>query len=111
MTTFNDYQQKAMKTAVYPKVGMTGIFYTSLGLVNEAGEVAGKVKKMLRDDDGILTASRQDAIAAEIGDVLWYCATLAEELGLTLSSIAEANLKKLEDRSARGAIKGDGDNR
>lgn len=111
MTTFSNYQRRAMKTAVYPVENLTGIYYTGLGLVNEAGEVAGKIKKMLRDDDGLLTDVRREAIAAEIGDVLWYCAALAQELVMDLGEIAEANLRKLEDRAARDAIKGDGDNR
>lgn len=111
MTTFDDYQRRAMTTAVYPKDNLTGIFYTGLGLVNEAGEVAGKIKKLIRDDGGVLNIARLEAISAEIGDVLWYCAALAEELGVSLNNIADANLAKLEDRATRGAIKGDGDNR
>ena len=111
MTTFSDYQNRALTTAVYPTDDMKGIYYTGLGLVNEAGEVAGKIKKMIRDDGGTLTTERREAIAAEIGDVLWYCAALAHEMGLSLDDIANANLAKLGDRAARGAIKGDGDNR
>lgn len=109
MTTFDDYQQRALTTAVYPTENMAGIYYTALGLTNEAGEVAGKVKKMMRDDGGTLTIERREALAAEIGDVLWYCAALAHELGLHLNDIADANLTKLEDRAKRGAIRGDGD--
>lgn len=106
---FTDYQRRALTTAVYPTDHMQGIYYTGLGLVNEAGEVAGKIKKMIRDDGATLTAERREMIAAEIGDVLWYCAALAHELGLQLEEIAQSNIAKLEDRANRGVIKGDGD--
>lgn len=108
---FDDYQQAAVQFAVYPTDGLQGIYYTALGLTNEAGEVAGKIKKILRDENGVLTAERVDAIAAEIGDVLWYAAALADELDLSLQRIANENLAKLSSRAARNAIKGDGDNR
>lgn len=108
---FNDYQQLAKETAIYPCDGINGILYTSLGLVNEAGEVAGKVKKMMRDDAMIMTPEREAQIAAEIGDVLWYCAMLASEIGMALDDIAAMNLAKLNSRKERNAISGDGDNR
>jgi NTP pyrophosphatase (non-canonical NTP hydrolase) len=109
MTTFNDYQRAALRTAVYPTLRMQGVYYTALGLVNEAGEVAGKVKKMMRDDQSTLTSDRREQILAEIGDVLWYCAALAHELGAQLDHVAEANLNKLAGRAERGTIRGDGD--
>lgn len=109
--TFTGYQDAAMSTAVYPRSGLSGVYYTALGLANEAGEVAGKVKKMMRDDDLVLSDARKEQIAAEIGDVLWYCAALAHELGIHLGDIAAANIDKLADRSARNALKGDGDTR
>lgn len=108
---FTSYQASAAETAIYPTEGMLGILYTGLGLANEAGEVAGKIKKMLRDEGATLTLARREQIAAEIGDVLWYCAMLAYELGVPLRDIAEQNIAKLADRAERNVLGGDGDKR
>jgi len=107
---FNDYQTKSRKTAGYPTIGHP-VIYPALGLVNEAGEVAGKIKKVFRDKDGQINEETREALKAELGDVLWYLAQVATELGLSLDDIAEANIDKLMDRLERGKIKGDGDNR
>ena len=107
---FNDYQQKSRKTAGYPAIGHP-VIYPVLGLVNEAGEVAGKIKKVFRDKGGKVSEETRDALKAELGDVLWYIAQVATELDLTLDEIAEYNIAKLYDRLERGKIKGDGDNR
>ncbi len=107
---FTDYQQKAKHTAKYPIIGH-GVIYPTLGLTNEAGEVAGKIKKVFRDKDGIISEADREALKAELGDVLWYLAQVATELDLSLDEIAEYNIKKLLDRLERGKIKGDGDNR
>jgi NTP pyrophosphatase (non-canonical NTP hydrolase) len=107
---FNDYQQKSRKTAGYPAIGHP-VIYPVLGLVNEAGEVAGKIKKVFRDKDGQLSAETREALKAELGDVLWYIAQVATELDLPLDEIAEYNIAKLYDRLERGKIRGDGDNR
>jgi len=107
---FSDYQTKSRKTAGYPAIGHP-VIYPALGLVNEAGEVAGKIKKVFRDKDGHISAETREALKAELGDVLWYISQVATELGLSLDEIAEANIAKLLDRSKRGKIKGDGDNR
>ena len=107
---FTDYQTKSRDTAKYPVIGH-GVIYPTLGLVNEAGEVAGKIKKVFRDKDGEINAETRDALKAELGDVLWYIAQVATELDLTLDEIAEYNIAKLYDRLERGKIKGDGDNR
>lgn len=106
----NDYQQKSRATAQYPSIGHP-VIYPALGLVNEAGEVAGKIKKIFRDKRGNIGEAEREALKAELGDVLWYIAQVATELNLPLDEIAEANLEKLLDRQARGKIKGDGDNR
>lgn len=108
--TFSEYQRKAAKTAVYKdEHRMT---YPALGLTGEAGEIANKVKKILRDDyDLVELTVKEQELAKEIGDVLWYCAALASDLGLDLSKIAQDNLDKLQDRANRGTIKGSGDNR
>jgi NTP pyrophosphatase (non-canonical NTP hydrolase) len=107
---FTDYQQKAKATAKYPVIGH-GVIYPTLGLTNEAGEVAGKIKKVFRDKDGVISEETRDALKAELGDVLWYLAQVATELNLSLDEIAEHNIAKLLDRQARGKIQGDGDNR
>ena len=107
---FNDYQLKSRKTAKYPAIGHA-VIYPALGLVNEAGEVAGKIKKVFRDKEGEINGETQSALKAELGDVLWYLAQLATELDLTLDEIAEYNIAKLYSRLERGTIKGDGDER
>ena len=105
-----EYQTKSRKTAKYPAIGHA-VIYPTLGLVNEAGEVAGKIKKVFRDKDGQVNAETRAALESELGDVLWYLAQVCTELGLTLDEVAEHNIAKLYDRLERGTIKGDGDNR
>jgi Predicted pyrophosphatase len=105
--TPNEYQQKAMTTAVYPV--NHGKAYAVIGLCNEAGEVAGKFKKYLRD--GIAEDVIRQQIKDELGDVLWYVSSVAFEFGLSLESVMTGNLQKLNDRKARGVIGGSGDNR
>lgn len=107
---FNEYQTKSRKTAKYAAIGHP-VIYPTLGLVNEAGEVAGKIKKVFRDKDGQFSDETRDALKAELGDVLWYIAQVATELNLTLDDIAESNIAKLYDRLERGKIQGDGDYR
>jgi NTP pyrophosphatase (non-canonical NTP hydrolase) len=107
---FKKYQTKSRKTAKYPAIGHP-VIYPALGLVNEAGEVAGKIKKVFRDKEGQISEETRQALKAELGDVLWYIAQVATELGLSLDEIAEHNIAKLYDRLERGQIKGDGDNR
>jgi NTP pyrophosphatase (non-canonical NTP hydrolase) len=107
---FNDYQNKSRKTAKYPAIGHP-VIYPALGLVNEAGEVAGKIKKVFRDKDGQINEETRQALKAELGDVLWYIAQVATELNLSMDEIAEHNIAKLYDRLERGKIQGDGDNR
>lgn len=108
--TFKEYQARTADTAKYPNVGQN-VVYPTLGLAGEAGEVAEKVKKVLRDRDGHFDAGEVAALKKELGDVLWYVARLAAELGLDLEDIAAENLAKLADRKARGRISGSGDDR
>ena len=108
--TAADYQARACETAIFPKHRATE--YLTLGLTGEAGEIANKVKKFIRDGatkDEYL--AKRIEIGYEIGDVLWYCAVLAEELEMNLGHIMEKNLEKLADRHKRGKISGSGDNR
>ena len=107
---FIDYQEAARRTAKYPVIGHA-VIYPTLGLTSEAGEVAGKIKKVFRDRDGHLSAETLEDSKSELGDVLWYLAQLASELHLSLDEIAEHNIAKLLDRQSRGKIQGDGDYR
>ena len=102
--TADFYEERASLTAIYPKE--KALEYLALGLTSEAGEVAGKVKKLIRDGKG-----DKKAIASEIGDVLWYCAMLAKETEVPLNDIMKDNLKKLYSRKERGTLQGSGDNR
>lgn len=128
INTFDDFQKMALDRSIYPEDAQ--IYYPSMGLTGEVGEVCEKVaelttlrmashagqaanqaKKILRDDDGELTEARKAAIGKEIGGVLWYCAALATDLGLNLGDIARENAAILADREERGTLRGDGDNR
>jgi len=104
------YQKKSRKTwsLIHTDHPIT---YPTLGLVNEAGELAGKVKKIFRDKGGVIGPEDREALKYELGDVLWYLAQIATELDLSLREVAEANLEKLFDRLERGVIKGEGDKR
>lgn len=105
----NDYQEKATATAIYGSGNK--INYPILGLIGEAGELANKYKKVLRDDDGIMHPDKRYDMIGEMGDVLWYLAALARDLNTTLEDIAQSNLDKLQSRKERGVIGGSGDNR
>ena len=108
--TGTEYQEKACSTAIFPKEKATE--YLTLGLTGESGEIANKVKKFIRDgappDE---YEAKRIEIGYEIGDVMWYCAVLAAEMGMDLGHVMENNLRKLADRKARGALSGSGDNR
>jgi NTP pyrophosphatase (non-canonical NTP hydrolase) len=106
----NDYQSQALRTAIFPNRG-NNFTYPALGLAGEAGEVADKLKKVIRDNGGELTYPVAEAVGKELGDVMWYVAVLADELGFDLESIAINNLEKLASRSSRGVLTGSGDNR
>ena len=115
--TVNEYQEAALTTAVYPE--QFRVIYPALGMNGEAGEVADKVKKVIRDTafstdaEGaiVLSHDKRIELAKEIGDVLWYCATLAYDLGLKLDDVAQMNIDKLKSRQERGKLSGSGDNR
>lgn len=108
--SLNKYQEIARSTAVFPQ--SMGIIYCALAINGEAGEIAEKVKKIIRDDNGnFMQEEKLRALAHELGDVLWYLANLAHEIGYDLDTVANMNLQKLADRKARGKIKGSGDNR
>jgi NTP pyrophosphatase (non-canonical NTP hydrolase) len=108
MMKLSEYQRRSRSTAVYPDAG-SNLTYPALGLCGEAGEAAEKVKKAIRDDGGVLTDERREALAAELGDVLWYVAQLATEARLDLDELAESNLEKLLSRRERAVLQGSGD--
>jgi NTP pyrophosphatase (non-canonical NTP hydrolase) len=107
----NDYQKSARKFFLIEGDEKTQLHYLSLGLCEEAGEVAGKVKRIMRDDGGELTEERLMEIILELGDTLWYLATLADILEVPLSVVAWNNIRKLTDRRNRNVLNGSGDNR
>lgn len=117
---FNEYQEKASKVAIYPscaiivegnKARRAEYIYPAIGLSDEAGEVAGKIKKIIRDKHGVLNADDKKALTKELGDVLWYLSELAQTLGIKLDDVAAQNIDKLYDRKERGVLKGSGDDR
>ena len=103
-TTLDGYQLKAVKTAIYPIEAQ--VTYPAMGLANEAGEVLGKVKKIIRDG-----TYNREGIVDELGDVLWYAAALARDLDVSLTEVAHRNLEKLASRQERGTLQGSGDKR
>ena len=107
---FKTYQQKARLTAQYPNLGSNNI-YPTLGLVGEAGEVAEKVKKVIRDKNGIFDEQSKKAIKKELGDVLWYLSNLCNEFDFSFEDVALQNLEKLKLRASKGMISGSGDDR
>lgn len=107
---FRDYQVRSSQFAIYPNCGYNPI-YPTLGLCGESGEVAEKVKKVLRDNNGVFDGNAKTAITLELGDVLWYAAQLANELGINLNEAAANNLDKLANRKRKNTLSGSGDDR
>ena len=123
METFKEYQKEAVGLAIsldkfrktFPNlddniIKLMAITYDGLGL-GEAGEVQGKIKKIIRDNGGIITPEAVDGIKDELGDTLWYITSMCENLGITLEDVAVGNIKKLHDRRSRGVLGGSGDKR
>ncbi|MDD5568909.1 MAG: nucleoside triphosphate pyrophosphohydrolase family protein [Candidatus Pacebacteria bacterium] len=108
--TFEEYQIEARKTAVYPDKD-NNFIYPTLGLAGEAGEVAEKIKKVLRDSGGVVSDEKKAEITKELGDVLWYVANLSKELNIPLEEVAQKNIEKLKSRQERNELHGSGDNR
>ena len=110
--TFEEYQKKSRETALYWDAGQN-LIYPTLGLAGEAGEVAEKIKKLYRNNGGVLdlTDEKKSELKKELGDVLWYVSQIATELNFELKAIAAHNLEKLRSRMERGTLGGSGDNR
>ncbi len=107
---FNEYQIEARKTAVYPNIG-NNFIYPCLGLCGESGEVAEKIKKVIRDENSIITEEKRMELVKELGDVLWYVANLSMELDVELEFVAARNIEKLKERQNNNKLHGSGDNR
>lgn len=107
--TMTDYQERASATAVYDQIGHP-LVYPALGLAGETGELVDKVKKLIRNGTEIDIAVREELVK-ELGDILWYVAAFAKELGVDLEHVAWRNLAKLKSRQERGTLKSEGDNR
>ena len=117
---FDEYQNRAGALAEYPEIYVkdkngemirADYIYPTLGLCGESGEVAEKIKKIVRNDEGVIFSGKQDEVKKELGDVLWYLQQLATEFKLDLEDVAVGNIEKLEDRKERNVIKSEGDNR
>jgi NTP pyrophosphatase (non-canonical NTP hydrolase) len=107
----DDYQKRALTTVISTDDPFKDLLHWVLGLNGEAGEVAEKLKKIIRDKNSVVSDEDKAELAKELGDVLWYIAVFAHELGVPLSQIAQANIDKLQSRKARGKLGGSGDNR
>lgn len=111
MTTFREYQRRAHETSHNTEIGGNALLYPVLGLVGESGELANKIKKIYRDNDGQMGGVHHDRLVEETGDILWYVSEICTQLGVALEYVAAVNLRKLADRAERGVIGGSGDNR
>ncbi len=108
---FDEYQKRALSTVLSSDDRFKDLLHWVLGINGESGEIAEKVKKIIRDKNGKVSADDKKELAKEIGDVLWYLAVFAEDLGMSLDDIAKQNLDKLQSRKQRGVLGGSGDNR
>ncbi|MBR3138907.1 nucleoside triphosphate pyrophosphohydrolase family protein [Candidatus Saccharibacteria bacterium] len=111
---FDEYQKKAAKydlAKATTDLKNVGFIEKVLGLVGEAGETADKIKKILRDKDGLVSDEDKDLVTKELGDTLWYIAAISRYLNVSLSEVAEGNIEKLESRYQRNQIHGEGDKR
>jgi len=107
---FSDYQKQSRLSAIYPQMGQN-FTYSLIGLVGETGEVAEKIKKLIRDKQSKLDNDYRAEIKKEMGDILWYFSQLATDLGIGLEDLVKTNLKKIKSRQVRHKIHGNGDNR
>ncbi|MCS6961908.1 MAG: nucleoside triphosphate pyrophosphohydrolase family protein [Deltaproteobacteria bacterium] len=107
---FSEYQKKSRKTAIYPNLGNNYV-YPLLGLAGETGEIFEKFKKLIRDNNGVISNEFKEAITLELGDILWYVSNLCSELKISLEEVAKKNLEKLFARKKRGKLHGSGDYR
>jgi len=108
---FNEYQNNVQKLAITKLTGINEVMYSTLGILGEAGEISEKIKKIVRDKNGIISEEDKELLGKETGDVLFYIAKFLSDIGLDFETIAMENIKKCRDRELRGVISGSGDNR
>ena len=109
---FNEYEEKASDTAIFNDRSLEyKLMFLGLGVTGEAGEIAEKIKKIMRNDNGIVSDEKREGIKKEIGDVLWYLSQLSRTLGFSFEEAAQGNIAKIMDRKVRDAIKSEGDDR
>jgi NTP pyrophosphatase (non-canonical NTP hydrolase) len=108
---FKEYQEKSKKTDLGTRIKNSDIAYYALGLCDESGEVAGKIKKLYRDKEGVLNEEYKKEIAKELGDVIWYLSQLCTKIGLSFEEVANMNIENLYSRLERNQLQGNGDNR
>lgn len=106
----NDYQTAALRTAA-PRDKKNEFFHLVLGLVGESGEIAEKIKKIVRDQDSDFSKLDKADLTKELGDVLWHIAVIADYFDIPFEEVGATNIAKLADRLKRGVIQGSGDNR
>lgn len=109
--TLEEYQKQALTTVIASDSEFRDLLHWVLGINGEAGEIAEKIKKIIRDKNGEVSEADKAELAKEVGDVLWYLAVFAHHLGVPFEQIAQQNLDKLQSRKARGVLSGSGDNR
>jgi NTP pyrophosphatase (non-canonical NTP hydrolase) len=109
--TLDEYQKRALQTAVFNDDEFKDTAHWVFGITGEAGEIAEKMKKIIRDKDGIINKADKQELVKEVGDVLWYLAVFAKQLNVSFEEIGRVNLDKLQSRKDRDVIKGSGDNR
>lgn len=107
---FVEYQKISKTTAIYPTIGHP-VIYPTLGLAGETGEVVEKIKKLFRDNNGVLDTDTKELITKELGDILWYVSQICSELEISLDYVAKENVKKLQLRKKENKLKGSGDTR
>lgn len=108
---WEDYQKKAASFMLPTENVSSGLCFAVLALNGEAGEVAEKVKKAMRDTAGRISQQKREEILLELSDVLWALNQCAVELDCDLATLARMNIAKLEGRKERGVLQGEGDNR
>lgn len=108
---FNQYQEEVKRTAITKLTGIAEVSYSVLGICGESGEVAEKIKKIIRDKDSIISEEDRVLLLKEAGDILWYISKFLSDIGWTLEEAILTNVEKIRDRETRGVLQGNGDNR
>jgi NTP pyrophosphatase (non-canonical NTP hydrolase) len=97
---FNEYDLACEDLDKGSPIPSAPLAYYSLAMGGESGEVQNEVKKIYRDDGGVITPARHNALIGELGDLLWYASRVARLAGTTLDAVAKYNINKLQHRRA-----------